>query len=88
MTKVYNVSIIGIANQLRNSFEKEIINKKFTYFLVPTENDYIKLTYREIYFLAQIINNQIFISLPSLKSIYEYFNKIVKLCLSLNIPVT
>lgn len=88
MTKVYNVSLIGIANQLRNSFEKIKINKQTTYFLVPSEDGHIKLTYREIYTLAEIINSQIFVSLPSLKFIYDYFKSIVSISIRFSIPIT
>jgi len=90
MTKVYNISVIGIADQLRNSFDKITNKNKITYFLVPTylENEFTKLSSREIYILAEIINNQIFKSLPSLEGVYNYIKAIVKFCLICSIPLT
>lgn len=88
MTKVYNVTVIGIADQLRKSFDKIVTKNKLTYYSVPTEDGFTKLTNPEIYVIAEIINKQIFISLPSLESIYTYFKNIVKLCLKCNIPLT
>jgi DNA-directed RNA polymerase, mitochondrial len=87
LTKVYNVSLIGIAEQLRKSFLEKKINKKQSVFLVPGKNDFVQLSYAEVYKLAEIINNQIFTILPSLKNIYEYFLKITKLMVYFNVPV-
>lgn len=82
MTKNYNVSIIGIANQLRSSLKK--IDKLY---MVPTNDNYVLLNYYQIFLLAQIIDQQIFKSLPSLKIIYDYFKNISRLINILNIPM-
>jgi|GEM_PF-1290246 len=87
MTKVYNVSTVGIADQLRNSFEKFVNKDKTIHYLVPSVNGFIKLNYREIFTLAEIINAQIFKSLPSLKALYVYLKEIVNICLKCNIPI-
>jgi DNA-directed RNA polymerase, mitochondrial len=88
MTKLYNVSVMGIADQLRNSFEKIKVENNLYYFLVPTEDGFTKISYLEIYTLAEIINKQIFNSLPYLEEVYKYLKEIVKLCLKCNIPLT
>lgn len=88
MTKIYNVSVIGIADQLRSSLDKIEIKNKITYYSVPTEDGFTNLTNREIYQLAEIINKQIFKSLPSLEGVYSYLKDLVKLCLKCNIPFT
>lgn len=86
MTKVYNVTVIGIANQLKSNTKKK--KGKNTFYLFPTENDKeISLTYQEVFILATIINDQIFELLPSLKGIYKYFKDIIRLMLRLNIPI-
>lgn len=86
MTKVYNVSVVGMADQLEKSFEKIKINKQ-TYFLAPGINNEIKLSRRDIYILAEILNKEIFKSLPYLKSIYDYFQNMAKFCIKSNLPL-
>ena len=93
MTKVYNVSLVGISEQLRDSFEKILPKdqplKNQTFYLVPSKNNNkIMLRYNEIYKLAKLINDQIFKDLPSLEGLYSYFMNMVKLSLKLNIPIT
>lgn len=87
MTKVYNVSVKGIAQQLKSKFIPKKVNKE-TYYLAPGKEGPINLTYLEIFKIAQIIDEQIFLSLPSLKEIYEYLKNVIKLMLKLNIPIT
>ena len=82
MTKNYNVSLIGIADQLRSSFKK--VNKES--YLVPTKDSFVSLNYYQVFILAQIIEEQIFKTLPSLKNIYDYFKNIIKLCSNFNLP--
>ena len=82
MTKNYNVSVIGIADQLRSSFKK-----CGNLYLVPTKDSFVSLNYYEVFALAQIIEEQIFKSLPSLKIIYDYFKNIIKFHSLFNIPV-
>ena len=89
MTKNYNVSVVGIANQLRSKFE--IINKKEKnvknqMYKVPTTFGYISLTSSQMFTLAVLLDKQIFTSLPTLKYIYNYFKEIIKLTLLLNFP--
>jgi len=88
MTKTYSVSVVGIANQLRNSFYKILDKNKIIYYLVPTYFGFTKITHFETFRLAEIINKQIYLSIPSLDPVYDYFKNIVKLCLTLNIPIT
>lgn len=87
MTKVYNVSVVGIADQLRSVFKKYKYNK-LEKFLVPTiDNNTIEISYGDVFKIAQIIDKQIFISLPSLKHIFDYFKNIIRLLVKLNIPI-
>ena len=82
MTKNYNVSIIGIANQLRASFKK-----CGDLYKVPTRDSFVTLNYYQVFIIARIIEMQIFKSFPSLKLIYDYFKDIIKFHSLLNIPV-
>lgn len=92
MTKNYNVSTIGIANQLRSKFKQihksggSNKNDKTTSYIVPSKTNFVVLNYYQVFILAQIIDEQIFKSLPSLKVIYNYFKDIIKLTVVLNIP--
>ena len=52
------------------------------------ENKFVKLNRKQLFVLAEIIHNQLFISYPSLKNIYQYFIDISKLLIKLNIPLT
>lgn len=89
MTKVYNISVKGIAQQLKSKMEKgKKISKNENFYIAPGLNGPIELTYLDIFKIAQIIDEQIFISLPSLKGLYEYLKEVIKFMLKLNIPIT
>lgn len=86
MTKVYNVSVVGMANQLENSFEKIKINNKY-YFLAPGLTSQIKLSRLDVFIIAEIINKEIFKYLPYLERVYDFFQQMAKLCMKVNIPL-
>nr|YP_010130257.1 DNA-dependent RNA polymerase [Clavaria fumosa]QPZ51159.1 DNA-dependent RNA polymerase [Clavaria fumosa] len=107
MTKVYNVSVYGISQQIQNKLEKikdenstvttnitkDLKNnlKKIneTFFICPGKNNVnVYLTYQDIYQIASILNDQIFVVFPSLNKIYDYFIKITELIIELGIPLT
>ena len=86
MTKVYNVTTVGIANQLEESFEILNIDKQ-KLVKVPTTNGnfLVYLTRKELFQIAKLINEQIFILFPSLNYIYTYFINVSKLLLKLKL---
>ena len=140
MTKVYNISVYGIAQQLGLGFRKTVsflsndnpsrthdnsifpisdlehLNNSDTTTLdylyekleeglingsikngkkkgkveyyAPGINGKVILTRKNIYKIAEIINEQIFILFPSLNNIYAYFLDIAKLMVKLNLPLT
>lgn len=133
MTKVYNISVYGIAQRLGLEFIKTnsspSIENAATVSINPTSdleylNDFhntirdnlyekmeeglingtqkkgkseyyapgiegkVLLTRKDIYKIAEIINDQIFVTFPSLNFIYTYFLDIAKLMLKLNLPLT
>jgi DNA-directed RNA polymerase len=64
-------------------------NKNKTKFICSgKDNKKIQLTRREIYKIASIINDQIFVFFPSLNSIYNYFIDIAKLTVKTGLPLT
>lgn len=63
-------------------------DKSITKFSCPGINDNVTLTKKDIYKIAEIINNQIFVVFPSLNNIYNYFIDISKLTIKLGIPLT
>ena len=91
MTKTYNVSIYGIADQIINIIPKiKIEGKKneYLYVLPGILNNEVHLSKKYINKIAQIIYNEIFEMYPSLKIIYNYFINISKLMIKLDIPIT
>lgn len=113
MTKVYNVSQFGIAEQLKEKFLNEkkekletnvnLISKALSLDIYKIQSNFsslkkyaapgkdgkiIPLSTKDIFKIATIINDQIFVIYPSLNDIYSYFLNITKLILKLNIPLT
>lgn len=88
MTKTYNVTIIGIRDQLASKF-KTIKEFKETLYLVPAINKskIIKINESELLKIAEIINKAIFKTYPSLELIYNYFINMAKLLNKLEIPI-
>lgn len=87
MTKVYNVSILGIKDQLISEFKKVNLGEKTIRYEAPGINGRVLLNNTEVLKIASIINKTIFNEFPSLKTIYDYFLKIVRLILKLGIPL-
>jgi hypothetical protein len=128
MTKVYNVTIYGISNQLKETFksifnnetvgkgggadvngiEREFENKSlkevekalqislakktktvnYKYICKGIDGKSVTLLNKDIYKMAEIINEQIFIVYPALSEIYNYFIDIAKLTIKLGISLT
>ena len=62
---------------------------KITYFKVPAKNKkgYVLVTRKELFKIAEIINERVFFLFPSLKYIYDYLISISKLMIKLQIPL-
>jgi len=102
MTKVYNISLIGISSYLRSKLEhfskvteiidsdlKNNLKKTQDFFICPGKDGIpVNLTYRDVYKIATIINEQIFVLYPSLNKIYDYLLEITKLIINIGIPLT
>lgn len=120
MTKIYNVTIFGMKEQLKSNFEKSILNtgssifnpnssildfttqleqqlpkienvegeNKKIFYKAPCKNGFVYLSNRDIYKIAQIINDKIFILFPSLKEIYDYLIQISKFLTISKLPLT
>jgi hypothetical protein len=64
-------------------------NKSKTRFTCPAKvGKDITLSKKEIFKIADIINEQIFVVFPSLNNIYNYFIEMTKLSIKLSIPIT
>src|SRR5204862_7287364 len=104
MTKSYNVTTYGMKGQLMNKFEKSENKRKIKIYSkdcpnnfieyesplykVPSGHGYTELTEPEIMKMAQIINDNIFTTYPSLNNIYKYLTEVAKIMNMLNIPIT
>jgi DNA-directed RNA polymerase len=100
MTKVYNVTNYGIVNQIKSKLESKVIeeisdslksklkNNKKTVYICPIKNrGSIFLNSNDIFIIAKIINDQIFVLFPSLNGIYNYFIEMTKLMIKLSLPL-
>jgi DNA-directed RNA polymerase len=87
MTKVYNVSILGIRDQLISEFTLVNLGAKTIRYKAPAINGHVLLNNSEVLKIASIINKTIFNEFPSLKTIYDYFLTIVRLMVKLGIPL-
>jgi len=60
------------------------------FFIAPGiyPKDKINLTYQDIFQIANILNEQIFVLFPSLNKIYDYLLNITELIIELGIPLT
>jgi DNA-directed RNA polymerase len=84
--KFYENTLDDIQETLKKSLKS---NKDNTKFICPAgDGKKITLTKKEIYKIASIINEQIFVVFPSLNNIYNYFIDISKLTIKLGIPLT
>jgi DNA-directed RNA polymerase len=61
---------------------------KTKYICSGKDNKKIQLSSREIYKIASIINDQIFVIFPSLNNIYNYFIELAKLTVKTGLPLT
>lgn len=78
-----------VIDEISNELEENIkSNKKKTRFICPSnDGSNIYLNHKEIYKMAEIIDDQIFVVFPSLNSIYNYFIDVTKLTIKLDIPL-
>jgi len=109
MTKVYNVTHYGIAQQLKSKMDlikveekretaieeikkaliKNLKKKNKYFYLAPGKNgEKVMLTSKDIFKIAKVINDQIFVLFPSLNNIYSYFIDISKLMVKLELPIS
>ena len=95
MTKTYNVTLIGMKNQLVLSLGNRISSKNIELKNIKKNvviescltNELIELESKDIIKIAQIIESKIFSSFPLLESVYNYFKKICKLMNNLGLPI-
>jgi DNA-directed RNA polymerase len=67
---------------------KEKLKKSNDLYIAPGINGNVYLTDKDIFKIAKIVNDQIFVLFPSLNEIYNYFISMANLMLLLNIPLS
>lgn len=78
-----------ITNNISSNLISNLKLKNYNLYLCPSkEGDNILINNKDIFKIAEIINNQIFIVYPSLNNIYNYFIDIAKIMVKLGIPIT
>ena len=113
MTKLYNVTIYGMKEQLKSNFDSiklQVDNETDTtenktlpdfevasglvssfdkvFYKAPGINESVLLSSKDLYQIAKIINDTIFILFPSLKLVYDYLIGISDLLTKAKLPVT
>lgn len=79
-----NETIKKISSELSSSLKKNSIN---LFFVPAKENSSVLINKRDIFKIAEIINNKIFVVFPSLNGIYSYFIDMAKIMVKLGIPI-
>jgi DNA-directed RNA polymerase, mitochondrial len=88
MTKTYNVTQLGIKNQLASILTKTKSGRSVIYHAPSIiKNKFIELSNIELLKIAEIINKTIFKEYPSLYIIYSYFIDMAKLMNKLELPI-
>ena len=90
MTIPYNITLFGVKEQFRNSFEVYKDNNKVFYKVEPDftkDNNVIYLLPKEVYTLGEIVYNGILNNLPSLRTLSEYLDLLLTILLKLDLPV-
>jgi len=85
----YDLSDEEIEKLISNELTKQIETEKHKTYIAPSiDNKLVFLTPQDIYKIAQIINEEIFVIFPSLNNIYSYFTNITRIMTELGIPLT
>jgi hypothetical protein len=71
-----------ISNEEKNSYDPYI------YIAPALGNEKVLLSKKDLYLIAKIVDNQVFMMFPALKEIYDYLLNISKVLRDLNIPIT
>jgi hypothetical protein len=77
--------------RLEESLQSKFLNKnrkKDSFRVYTIDNSIMWLTRQDIFKIAEIINNQIFVVYPSLNNIYSYFIEMSKMMIKLGVPIT
>jgi DNA-dependent RNA polymerase len=83
-TSMYNNMTGTINSEIKNN-----LRKSRYFYIAPGKNGTtVELTNNQIFKIATIISEQIFVLFPSLNNIYKYFIDISKLIIKLGIPLT
>lgn len=88
MTIPYNVSIHTITTQLSEFFEEIEINNEIL--LKPTwytPDSELYISYKELYFLANLIHQTLYEEHPKLKAVVKYFSDIANCLTKLKLPI-
>jgi DNA-directed RNA polymerase len=66
----------------------EEIYNPYIYIAPAFKNEKVLLSKKDLYLIAKIVDNQVFMMFPALKEIYDYLLDISKVLRDLNIPIT
>jgi DNA-directed RNA polymerase len=89
-SKFIKIENEDITEEIVKEFKLKL-GKKSNYYKAPGKNPlkkYVYLTGSDIYKIASIVNEQIFVLFPSLNNIYNYFIEINKIVVKLGITLT
>ncbi len=88
---------IFLKNKINSDFNdqtKSLVNSEadsfdpYIYIAPAFNNEKVLLSKKDLYLIAKIVDNQVFMMFPALKEIYNYLLNISKVLRDLNIPIT
>lgn len=79
-----------VIEQISSDLSKSLKQKKKLnlYFAPGKDKSLVLLNKTDIFKIAEIINNQIFVIFPSLNNIYSYFIETAKIMVEVSLPIT
>ena len=83
-----DINIVNKDSKKSISTNKKLKKKGYPIFEIPGIINPVYVTYAQLFEISRIIDTKIFELYPPLGRIYEYFTKISKLMLSLEVPLT
>jgi DNA-directed RNA polymerase len=86
--KIIKYDGLNSVNKVEKQIRVNLKNSNFNSYIAPGKLGDVILTKSDLFKIASIINEQIFVVFPSLNNIYSYFINMAKIMIKLNIPIT
>jgi DNA-directed RNA polymerase len=84
----FNADFNDNDDQTKTLVKSEDNYSPYIYIAPALNNEKVLLSKKDLYLIAKIVDNQVFMMFPALKEIYDYLLDISKVLRDLNIPIT